>query len=42
MAAFYTPVALIIVLNLYFYWTSLERLNKHLPYNRGMQHFQQK
>ena len=42
MAAFYTPVALVLLVNLYFYWTSQKRVSKQLIYNRTMQHFQVK
>ena len=42
MAAFYTPVAMVLLANLYFYWTSQRRVSKQLIYNRTMQHFQVK
>ena len=42
MAAFYAPVALVLLANLYFYWTSQKRVSKQLIYNRTMQHYQVK
>jgi len=40
LTAYYTPVALVIIANIYFYWTSQRRMSKQLIYNRSMQHFQ--
>lgn len=40
LAAFYTPVILILLINIYFYWTSQRTMSKQLMYNRNMQHFQ--
>ena len=42
LLAFYTPVAILITANIYFYWTSQRKMSKQLIYNRSMQHFQVK
>ena len=42
LAAFYTPVAFLVIINVYFYWTSQRIMSKQLIYNRSMQHFQVK
>lgn len=42
LAAFYIPVAGLLTVNVYFYWTSQRTMSKQLMYNRSMQHFQVK
>lgn len=42
LAAFYTPVGLALIANVYFYFTSQQKISRQLVYNRGMQHFQVK
>lgn len=40
LAAFYIPVAVVLIVNVMFYWTSQKRISRQLVYNRSMQHFQ--
>merc|ERR1719468_484509 len=40
LAGFYSPVALTLLANIYFYFTSQKRISRQLVYNRSMQHFQ--
>ena len=40
LALFYVPVALLLLVNLFFYATSNRQIGKQLVYNRNMQHFQ--
>ena len=42
LAGFYSPVALTLLANIYFYFTSQKRISRQLVYNRSMQHFQVK
>jgi len=40
LGLFYVPVAVLLLVNLYFYATSNRQIGKQLVYNRNMQHFQ--
>ena len=40
LLTFYTPVLALILLSLFFYWSSQRLMSKKLIYNRSMQHFQ--
>jgi len=40
LAAFYSPVAITLLANIYFYFSSQKRISTQLVYNRSMQHFQ--
>jgi hypothetical protein len=40
LAIFYFPVVFILLVNVFFYWTSTKQIGKQLVYNRSMQHFQ--
>jgi hypothetical protein len=42
LAAFYLPMSLLLLVSVYFYWTSQRRISRQLIYNRSMQHFQVK
>ena len=40
LAIFYAPVVFLLIINVYFWWTSTRQIGKQLVYNRSMQHFQ--
>ena len=40
LAVFYAPVVLLLIINVFFWWTSTKQIGKQLVYNRSMQHFQ--
>ena len=40
LLTFYTPVLALILVSLFFYWSSQRLMSKKLIYNRSMQHFQ--
>jgi len=40
LAVLYFPICLLLLANLYFYWTSQRQIGRQLVYNRSMQHFQ--
>ena len=40
LAIFYAPVLFLLLINVYFWWTSTRQIGKQLVYNRSMQHFQ--
>ena len=42
LATFYSPVAITLLANIYFYFTSQKRISAQLVYNRSMQHYQVK
>ncbi len=42
ISAFYLPVTLLLLVNLYFYLTAQRRIARQIAYNRSMQHFQVK
>ena len=42
ISAFYIPVTLLLLVNLYFYLASQRRIARQIAYNRSMQHFQVK
>ena len=40
LAIFYAPVLFLLLVNVFFWWTSTRQIGKQLVYNRSMQHFQ--
>jgi len=40
LAIFYAPVLFLLMVNVFFWWTSTRQIGKQLVYNRSMQHFQ--
>ena len=40
LAVFYAPVVFLLIINVFFWWTSTKQIGKQLVYNRSMQHFQ--
>ena len=42
LAAFYSPAALLLMINIFFYWTSQRTMARELLYNKNIHHFQVK
>jgi hypothetical protein len=42
LAGFYVPVSILLLVNVFFYWTAQRRMAKQMLYNKSMQHFQVK
>lgn len=40
LAAFYSPAALLLMINIFFYWTSQRTMARELLYNKNIHHFQ--
>ncbi len=40
LVAFYAPVTVALIVNLFFYWTTQRKMARKMLYNRSMQHFQ--